>query len=270
MAEQRYGKVVARGSAAFVAQVGEALKEARQGLHMPKPIEEILPRDYIIEEHTRQEFKDEGLYAGDDLAEGYVFNRSTLWVRADIAREKPEKAKHIDRHEVAHAIAAAYLSFPKRSELLTIMHFADGSQPKKWDSGGYWARPSECYADKFAEIVSGKDSPWDEFKAYKLDIKPADFWRVIDITFRRDDLPPAPEPDPLPLPDPRVPELEAAVAALTASIEELEAEAAVLNQKVSDSDALNLELIDRNSALAARLAELGADLTALASKATAK
>lgn len=216
MAEKRYGKVIARGSDSFVAQVGVALQEARQGQKLPKPLEDLLPRDYAIEEHTRDEFRQAGYTVPGGLAEGYVVDRDTLWVRRDVAERKPPRAKHIERHEIAHAIAATYLSAPRKMELLAIMDFEDGTHPKKWIQGGYWARPSECYADKFSVAISGKDSPWDQFDDYRLDIKPMHYARLIEITFRRDDLPPDPEPVPvpLPIPDPRIPVLEAQVNTL--------------------------------------------------------
>lgn len=261
MPSQTFGKVTAIGSDDFLALVQQALAEAKQGLHLPKPYEELLTREYTIEEHTKAEFTTAKYYASaGQLAEGIVVSDSRLWVRADIIRNKPARAKHIIRHEIAHAIADIYLTQPKKLELLTIMEDKNGQHPTAWKGGKYWHRPPECYADTLAVAVSGKDSPWDDYKAYALDIKTADYWRLIDITFRMDPLPPEPdEPDPIPLPDPRIAELEAEVKSLQAQLALALAALATANAKVQE---LQSEL-DAKKAL---LAELATDLDDLAAQ----
>jgi hypothetical protein len=271
MPSQTFGKVTAVGPDDFLALVQQALAEAKQGLHLPKPYEDLLTRQYTIEEHTKAEFTTKNYYASAGaLAEGIVVSNDELWVRADVVRNKPGRAKHIIRHEIAHAIAAVYLTAPKKQELLTIMENKNGQHPTAWKGGKYWNRPPECYADTLAVAVSGKDSPWDDFKAYSLDIRTADYWRLIDITFRMDPLPPEPdEPDPLPLPDPRIAELEAQVKSLEAQLAMALADLATANSKVEQLTADLAASKALLTELATDLDELAAQTMALANKARA-
>lgn len=200
MAEQRFGRVIGRGSDAEIAQIRLALVEATQGLPLPRPFEECLTRDYIIEFHTPAEFKVRKFFVPGTkrAAYGYVVSANVLWVNSEEARQDPALGRHIIRHEIAHALWAAYLNFGKKVLLLPLMRFRDGTRPTKWQGVArdghsvYENRPSEIIADKLAVAVSGKPSPWDQYRFFGLDI--TDLRRLIEIMFQMPEVPPVVDP----------------------------------------------------------------------------
>lgn len=191
MAEQKLGKVTARGSAWFINRVMQALEEC-VNISNP-PLQDRLPREFIVEEHTKAEFKAAGyVFADGTVNEGRVVKlrpQTILWVRSDIMRNKPTRGKHIVRHEIFHPFP---VSAAKQGELMLLMYDANGKHPTKW-RGAYQARPEECHADTCAEAASGKDSPWDDFDFFRLDVKEKDHKQFLDITLRTDP-PPVEEP----------------------------------------------------------------------------
>lgn len=209
MTEQKFGHVIARGSDADIALIKQALDEC---VNLPKPLQDCLTTDYAIEVHSPAEFKAaEALIPGTKFpAEGYVISKGLLWVNRRITSTKAARARHIVRHELAHVLPLTGL---KKADLMGLMSKEDGSHPTDWRGGGYVNRPSECFADTFAEAASGKDSPWDDFAFFRLDVKEVDLPQFVAIALRVDPTPPIPDPIPDPLP-PQSPELKAALEAL--------------------------------------------------------
>lgn len=232
MAELRRGHIVAKGSDAFCALVGLALDECDQ------PIENLPLRTYTIEEHTPAEFRDAGyvITATGDTAEGYVASRDTLWLNSRVVANKPRRARHIVRHEVAHVIP---LTAAKRQALMGLMVNANLEHPTDWRAGSYLDRPSESFADTFAEAVSGIDSPWDDFAFYRLDVDDGLLPKFVTIALAPDPTPPVepPPPDPLPPVDPIIAVLRAANAQLTEQLAEAEEAATTLGTALGIAEA---------------------------------
>lgn len=214
MTEQRFGKIIARGSDAFVALVGLALDEC-----VNQDIRNLPARDFTIEEHTPAEFRAAGyiIKATGDTAEGHVVGGHKLWINSRTVAGRPKRARHIVRHEIGHVVP---LTDSKRTGLMSLMLTATDAHPTVWAGGGYLSKPYECFADTFAEAVSGQDSPWDDFAFYLLDVPDADVPKLLAVAMRVDVKPPLPPvtPDPLPPTDPKVAVLTAENATLKTKI----------------------------------------------------
>lgn len=227
MSTTTWARVTARGTDADIAFVRKALDEC-VNVSNP-PIEARIARSYAVEVHTREEFLDKGyIIPGTKTsrhprglaAEGYVADGRELWIRRDLVRNRPGRARHIVRHEISHVVP---LTYEKRQKLMKLMKREDGSSPTEWRGGRYEARPNECYADTMAEAMSGIDSPWDDFAYYDLDVADADVPQFLTITF--EPIPEAPgggvelpEPEP-PITEP-VPVEPAYVVELRQTIED--------------------------------------------------
>jgi hypothetical protein len=213
MPEQAFGHVIARGTPADIALIKDALDEA---VNLPKPLGDCLLTDYVVEIHTPAEFvAAKALIPGTKIpAEGFVISDSLLWVNRRIATKKAARAKHIVRHEIAHVLP---MTAVKKAELMALMSREDGSHPTDWRGGGYRGRPSECFADTFAEAASGLDSPWDDYAFFRLDVATSDVPQFAAIALRVDPDPVDPDPPSPPLP-PTSPELELALVRI-ASLE---------------------------------------------------
>jgi len=207
--QQQFGKVIAIGTEVQIALVKLALDEC---VNMVTPLQDVLPRVYTIEFKAPDLMIEGGaIIPGSKsatrpngiAAEGFVKGSSLLWINAKVAKDKPWRARHIVRHELSHILP---LSLDKKSELMSLMWNESGKHPTKWRGQIYQGRPEECHADTLAEAMSGKDSPWDDFAFFMLDVKDTDVHKFLDITFRVDPvtpqppLPPEPEPEPEPLP----------------------------------------------------------------------
>lgn len=221
MTEQKVGKIIARGSAGFVALVKQALDEC-----VNQRIENLPKRDFTIEEHSPAEFRAEGyvIKATGDTAEGYVVDRDTLWLNSRIVKNKPGRARHICRHEIWHVVP---FTAAQRTDMMALMVRADGNHPTDWDNGGYLSKPYECAVDTLAEAVSGKDSPFDDFAFYRLDVVDAALPQFLTIALRADSapIPPDPNPEPQPPVDPQIAVLKARVATLETALTEIRDEA---------------------------------------------
>jgi hypothetical protein len=220
MSTGTWGRITAKGTTEQVALVRQALDEATKS---PVPLETAVPRPYTIEFHSVEEFRARGYVFADGVVnEGRVVDRDTLWINARVARRQPRKARHIVRHEIAHVLP---LTSVKKAELMLLMDKANGSHPTNWRPTIYVNRPSECYADTFAEAVSGVDSPWDDFAYYQLDIAEENHPQVVAIVFRDDTTPVSPEPlpEPLPLPSPELLAAQARIVELERRMTEINA-----------------------------------------------
>lgn len=216
MTEQKFGRIIARGSDAFVALVKQALDDCSV-----QRIEDLPRRDFFIEEHSPAEFRAAGyiIKATGDTAEGHVVPGG-LWLNSRTVKNYPRRARHIVRHEIGHVVP---LSLLKRTALMALMTDASGRPPTDWKQGGYLDKPYECFADSFAEAVSGIDSPWDDFAFYRLDVLDAVLPKFVTIVMTPDPTPPPPAPEPIPLPpvDPMVEKLKARVLVLEAAVAEI-------------------------------------------------
>lgn len=227
--QQTWGKVTADGDAAFIALIGQALVEAKNGVPLPAPYEELLAHNFKISAHTPAEMIASGaIIPGTKDAQhpkgiaayGYVFDFDDLWLNLRIVTHRPNLARHISRHECAHVIPT---SKDMQNDMLPLMWRENGSHPTRWKVGKYENRPEESRADTLAEAVSGIDSPWDDFHYYGLDVHEADFPAFVAIQVRAPTTPiePPQEPLPTPLPDPQLLILQARLDAKDAKATEL-------------------------------------------------
>ncbi len=255
--EQRFGRVIARGTESEIAMVRQALDEAKQGIALPKPYEECLNRDFPISFHSSAEFVDTKRFVPGtrDPAYGYAV-WSGLWVNSDKAEDDPELGRHIVLHEIGHVLWPAYLTAEKKAALLRLMRRKDGSVPTSFrglawgDYSAYQMRPIEILCDKLAIAVSGKGSPWDAYRFFGLDIPAAALSTMVRICFQMNAVPP---------PDPLIAELKAQVASLKAELaqpDEHDVVIADLNAQLAGRDAQIKDLMEQNGALMGANAEL--------------
>jgi hypothetical protein len=223
---ETWGQITADGDSAFIAMVRQALDEAKNGVPLPDLYENLPPRAFTVSQHTPANMLAAGAIIPGSKSEahkfgiaayGFVFDKNDLWLNSLIVAKRPHLARHITRHEIAHTLPT---SDQDEADLLQLMWKQNGKHPQHWLVGKYEMRPEECRADTIAEAVSGLDSPWDDFKYYGLDVNGPDFPKVVEITLRAKSGTgtPPPDPEPQPLPDPRIVELQAQVADLTARI----------------------------------------------------
>lgn len=224
MVQEQWGRVIAVGKPVHVDLIGEAIREARQGIALPAPLEDLLPRDYRIEAKPKRDMIAAGAIIPGSIsparprgvaAHGFVRARDLLWVQEEYLDGRPAKARHTVRHEICHPIVSSRVSKTKQRELLALMKKADGTAPTSWNTADYELSRWEIVTDKLAEACSNKDSQYDEFMFFDLDIPPENYLRMVEIIFRPSAAQPVPEPtpQPQPLPDPRIAQLEAAVLA---------------------------------------------------------
>lgn len=190
MPSQTWGRITATGDADFIALVRAALDEAAHGYPLPDKYENLPPHAFTISQHTPADMIANGAIIPGSKSEkrpqgiaayGKVFDFNDLWLNSRIVATRPRLAKHVVRHEIAHTLKTTAAD---RQAFLQLMYKEDGTHPKKWAVGRYEARPEECRADTIAELVSGIDSPWDDFAYYDLDVKPKDVNTFMAIVIR--------------------------------------------------------------------------------------
>lgn len=231
--DQKFGHVIARGDATFIALVKDALDECK---NLPEPLQDIIAADYVIESKSPLEMVNSGAiipgsknahWPKGKPAEGHVMAHNVLYVNEKIARTKPARARHIVRHELFHVVL---LTDAKRAELMALMLDEAGKHPTNWRGGAYQGRPSECYADTMAEAASSLDSPWDDFAYFSLDVAETSYARFIEITLRLPtpvDPPPTVDPG---TPPPLPPEPDY-VTALRLTLQDRDERLAIIHEK---------------------------------------
>jgi hypothetical protein len=184
MAEQRFGKVIVRGTVEDINRAKKALDEC-EVMHvlLGKRLEDTLSRDFYIEFHDSAYFRSRGWVFTEGSLKGSVnagrVHDGVLYVNSDV---RNWTQRHIVRHEIAHVVPHG--GTQKRKDLMALMWNNKGSHPATWSASSYEPRPEECAADTVAEAVSGIDSPWDDFALYDLDVHEEDHRRFMKIFFR--------------------------------------------------------------------------------------